>query len=86
MPHIESAGICAVCGLKKYFELPITIPMEINQAANTGTTCPSTASCTDPLQEAVRVKMLKKSMDIEQDRMSRLLRSMGVGQQIDTVA
>jgi hypothetical protein len=77
-------------GLKKSPELPINIPMEINQAANMNIPCPSGSSCTDPLQEAVRVKMLKKSMDVEQDMMGRLLQSMGVamdvGQHIDTVA
>ena len=60
--------------------------MEINQAANLNIPCPSGSSCTDPLQEAVRVKVLKKSMDVEPDMMGRLLRSMGVGQHIDTVA
>ena len=60
--------------------------MEINLAAAVDTSCLSTSSCTDPLQGEVQAKMLKESMDAEQDMMARLLQSMGIGQNIDTVA
>ncbi len=60
--------------------------MNINQTAHVDTTCLSTAACADRVQGEVQVKMLKKTMDFEQEMMAKLLQSMEIGQQIDTVA
>ena len=65
--------------------MPIWIPMEINQLAGMDITSLSTSACSDRVQSEAQVKLLKESMDFEKDMMAKLLRSMGVGQQIDTV-
>jgi|GEM_PF-1135025 hypothetical protein len=62
------------------------IPMEINRLADMDITSLSTSACSDRVQSEAQVKLLKESMDLEKDIMARLLQSMGIGQQIDTVA
>jgi len=56
--------------------------MEINPVM----TCLSTSLCRDKVQSEVQVKLLKESMDFEKDITSKLLQSMGIGKNINTVA
>jgi len=58
--------------------------MEINP--NLDITSLSTSHCKDMVQGEVQVKLLKESMDFEKDITSKLLQSMGIGKNIDTVA
>ena len=58
--------------------------MEIDP--NIDITSLSTSLCKDMVQGEVQVKLLKESMDFEKDITSKLLQSMGIGKNIDTVA
>ena len=58
--------------------------MEIDP--NIDMTSLSTPLCQDMVQGEVQVKLLKESMDFEKDITSKLLQSMGIGKNIDTVA
>lgn len=53
---------------------------------NIDITCLSTSFCQEKVQSEVQVKLLKETMDFEKDIMSKLLQSLGIGQNIDTVA
>ena len=58
--------------------------MEINPNANI--TCLSTSLCQEQVQSEVQVTLLKEAMDFAKDITSKLLQSVGVGQNIDIVA
>ena len=58
--------------------------MEIDP--NIDITSLSTSLCKDMVQGEAQVKLLKESMDFEKDITSKLLQSMGIGKNIDTVA
>jgi len=57
--------------------------MEID--TNVDMTSLSTPLCQEKVQSEVQVKLLKESMDFEKDITSKLLQSMGIGKNIDTV-
>ncbi len=57
--------------------------MEIDP--NIDITSLSTSLCQEKVQSEVQVKLLKKSLEFEKDITSKLLQSMGIGKNIDTV-
>ncbi len=57
--------------------------MEIDP--NIDITSLSTSLCQEKVQSEVQVKLLKESLDFEKDITSKLLQSMGIGKNIDTV-
>jgi len=81
-----SPRIAAPRDLRYLPHMPILLPMEINRLADMDITSLSTSACTNRVQSEAQVKLLKESMDFEKDMMAKLLQTMGIGQQIDTVA